>query len=318
MAKDLSAAWKIRHQRWQKFVQANIRAVQTGKGIPLGPSATPLNAPKVRAGKGEPIRVVVCSPHPDDEALIGALPLRFRRECGATVTNCAITLGSNTHERPRRRCELEAACGALGFDLVVANPPSGFDHINLDNRQNHRKEWIAKVRVLSGVLEQLKPDAVFAPHADDFNSTHIGTHYLVVDALGEYLKRTGRGPLPFFETEFWHQNLRPNLMVGVHPEDEAILIMAVAEHGEEVRRNPYHLRHPARMIENVRLGAEVVGGQGGAAPDFPFAELYHLTFMAGKKLMAPRPGGRVVGPAEKIDLQDLVKSFLPDGLDGRC
>ena len=43
-------------------------------------------------------------------------------------------------------------------------------------------------------------------------------------------------------------------MVGVSPEDEAILIMATAEHGDEVRRNPYHLRHSGRMIENVRLG----------------------------------------------------------------
>jgi len=167
------------------------------------------------------------------------------------------------------------------------------------------------------VLEQERPDAVIAPHAEDFNTTHIGTHYLVADALGDYLERTGRGPLPFFETEFWHQNPIPNLMVGVSPEDEAILIMATAEHGGEVRRNPYHLRHPGRMIENVRLGAEVVGGQGGAAPDFPFAELYHLAFMAGKDLVAPRPGGRVIGPAEKIDLQDLVKSFWPEGMDQR-
>jgi hypothetical protein len=66
------------------------------------------------------------------------------------------------------------------------------------------------------------------------------------------------------------------------------------------------------MIENVRLGAEVVGGQGGAAPDFAFAELYRLAFMAGRNLLAPRPGGRVIGPSEKIDLQDLLKRFWPE------
>jgi hypothetical protein len=66
------------------------------------------------------------------------------------------------------------------------------------------------------------------------------------------------------------------------------------------------------MIENVRLGAEVVGGQGGAAPDFPLAELYRLVFLAGRNLVEPRPGGRVIGLAEKIDLQDLVKSFWPE------
>jgi LmbE family N-acetylglucosaminyl deacetylase len=317
MPKDLSAAWKIRHQRWVRFVQANIKAMESGKAIPLGPSAKPLVAPVAEASKGPMIKVVMCSPHPDDESLIGALPLRLRRESGAQVTNCAITLGSNAGQRERRLRELKAACAALGFDLTVANPPLGFDHVNLDHRANHPEEWAAKVRVLSAALEQERPDAVFAPHAADYNTTHIGTHYLVVDALGDYLERTGHGPLPLFETEFWHQNPLPNLMVGVSPEDEAILIMATAEHGDEVRRNPYHLRHPARMIDNVRLGAEVVGGQGGPAPDFPFAELYHLAFMVGRNLVAPRPGGRVIGPAEKIDWQDLIKNFWPDDLEGR-
>ena len=30
------------------------------------------------------------------------------------------------------------------------------------------------------------------------------------------------------------------------------------------------------MMDNVRRGAELVGGQGGAAPDFAFAALYRL------------------------------------------
>jgi hypothetical protein len=71
-------------------------------------------------------------------------------------------------------------------------------------------------------------------------------------------------------------------MVGISSADEATLIIATAEHGGEVRRNTYHLRHPGRMIDNVRRGAEVVGGQGGAAPDFPFGELYHMIFLAEK------------------------------------
>ena len=312
MSKDVSAAWKSRHRRWLRFVQTNIKAMESGKAIPLGPSAKPLEAPAVKAGKGPPLKVVLCSPHPDDEALVGALPLRLRQECGAAVTNLAITLGSNVGQRERRLRELKAACLALGFKLVVAQPPLGFDHINFDHRKNNPEDWAAKVRVLSAALEAECPDAVFAPHAGDYNTTHIGTHYLVTDALGDYLERTGRGPLPFFETEFWHQNPRPNLMVGVSPQDEATLLMATAEHGDEVRRNPYHLRHPGRMIENVKLGAEVVGGQGGAAPAFPFAELCHLAFMAGRNRVAPRPGGRVIGPSEKIHLHELIKDFWPE------
>ncbi len=285
--------------------------MESGKGIGLGPSAKPLVAPALKPGKNPPIKVVICAPHPDDEALIGALALRLRQECGAQVTNCAITLGSGLSQRARRLGELKSACAALGFALVVANFPEGFDQVNLLNRQNHPEEWAAKVGTLSTIFEQEKPDVVFAPHAEDFNTSHIGTHYLAVEALDDYQRRTGRGAIPFIETEFWHANSRPNLMVGISPHDEAILVMATAEHGGEVRRNPYHLRHPGRLIENVRLGAEVVGGQGGPAPDFAFAELYRMVFTAGGKLREPRPGGRIISPKERIDWPKLVESFRP-------
>jgi LmbE family N-acetylglucosaminyl deacetylase len=260
------------------------------------------------------VKVVVCSPHPDDEALVGALPLRLRLETGAQVTDGAITLGSNLSQRARRLRELESACRALGFDVIVPLHPSGFDNVNLRTRTSRPEEWAAKVETLREIFDRLQPDVVFAPHAEDFNTTHIGTHFLAVDALGAYLERSGRGPLLLIETEYWHENSQPNLMVGVAPEIEAILVMATAEHGGEVARNPYHVRHPARMIENVRLGAEVVGGQGGPAPDFPFAELYRVTFMKGKEIVAPKPGGRIVGPMEKIDVAWLLEQFRPEGL----
>jgi hypothetical protein len=54
------------------------------------------------------------------------------------------------------------------------------------------------------------------------------------------------------------------------------LLAALSFHVDEVRRNPYHLRLPAWLQDNVRRGAELVGGQGGVAPDFAFATLYRL------------------------------------------
>ena len=314
MAKATSTAWEVRRRRWVRVVQENIAARDAGRGIALGPSRTPLRAPEPGPISGRRLKVVVCSPHPDDEALVGALPLRLRRECGATVANCAITLGSDPGQRARRLGELEASCGVLGFALVVAHPPWGFDQVNLANRQKHPAAWAAKVRVLSETLEQQAPDVVFAPHAEDFNSTHIGTHYLVVEALGDYLERTGRSALPLIETEFWQPNAGADLLVGLAAEDEAILLMAAAEHGGEVRRNPYHLWHPSRMLANVGRGAEVVGGQGSAAPDFPLGELYRLVFVAGRELVPARPRGRVIGPDSKIHWPALLRSFRPAAL----
>ena len=314
MAKDPSAAWKLRHKRWLKYVRSAWRAAEAGKAISIGPSRKPLVAPAISTAPAQPLKVLVCSPHPDDEALIGALPLRLRLEVGAQVTDCAITLGSNLAQRARRLRELEAACKTLGFGLVVAQQPSGFDRVNVATRNGTPAAWAEKVKTLSEILEREKPDVIFAPHTEDSNTTHVGTHYLTVDALGAYLERSGRGPIPLIETEFWHQNSQPNLMVGVSPEVEAILLMATAEHGGEVKRNPYHLRHVGRMMDNVRLGSETVGGQGGPAYAFPFAELYRVTFMKGKEWVAPKAGGRVIGPQEKIDFPNLLTAFRPDGV----
>jgi len=305
--------WKHQYQSWLQYVREAVEHLEAGKALGVGPSSTPLESPPGPAGE-RPIKVALCAPHPDDEALIGALPLRLRLEAGAQVTDCAITFGSNLGQRARRLRELESACRVLGFELAIPQLPAGFDNVNLATRDSRPEEWAAKVEALARSFERLQPDVVFAPHAEDWNSTHIGTHFLVVDALGDYLTRCNRGPLPLIETEFWHENSQPNLMVGVSPEVEAILVMATAEHGGEVSRNPYHLRHPARMIENVRLGAETVGGQGGPAPDFPFAELYRVRFMKGRKQIEPRPGGRVIGPTEKIDLTSVWEQFRPEKL----
>ena len=54
------------------------------------------------------------------------------------------------------------------------------------------------------------------------------------------------------------------------------MMAATTFHVGEVQRNPYHLLLPAWLMDNVRRGAEVAGGQGGTAPDFSFAALYRL------------------------------------------
>ncbi|MCU0784602.1 MAG: hypothetical protein MUF81_11290 [Verrucomicrobia bacterium] len=46
------------------------------------------------------------------------------------------------------------------------------------------------------------------------------------------------------------------------------------------------------MMDNVRRGAEFVGGQGGAAPDFQFAALYRLRKWSQGRLMKFYEGGR--------------------------
>lgn len=310
MSDHPASGWAARHARWLEYVVESVKPIERGADIPIGPSAESLDPGLAPASEAP--RIIVCSPHPDDEALIGAMPLRLRVENGANVVDCAITLGSNAGQKQRRKRELESACRALGFRLLIPETdsgPLGFDRVNQDTRQNRRDEWNAKVEILAEVFAREKPDAVFAPHAEDFNTTHIGTHFLAAEALEAYVKKSGRAPVPLFETEFWHQMFAPNLMVGVSAETVATQLMATAEHGGEVSRNPYHLRFPGRMIDNVRRGSEVVGGQGGPARAFPFAELYNVCFATREGITRSSAAGLSIGPDEKLDLNSILEHF---------
>jgi hypothetical protein len=129
------------------------------------------------------------------------------------------------------------------------------------------------------------------PHDRDWNSTHIGTHFLVLDALKLM-------PADFecylIETEFWGAMTDPNLMLEIGNDDLADMMVATTFHVGEVARNPYHLLLPAWMMDNVRRGAEVAGGQGGAVPDFTFAALYRLRKWSRGEARRFFEGGKLV------------------------
>src|SRR5436189_1657623 len=93
----------------------------------------------------------------------------------------------------------------------------------------------------------------------------------------------------------------PNLMVELSEADMVELVTALTFHVGEVGRNPYHLSLPAWMIDNVRRGAELVGGQGGAAPDFVFGTLYRLRRWINDRLEPAYAGGRQLACAHKPD-----------------
>ena len=88
-------------------------------------------------------------------------------------------------------------------------------------------------------------------------------------------------------------------MVENSQEEVADLVAALSHHKGEVTRNPFHLHLPAWMQDNVRRGAEVVGGQGGKAPDFDFATLYRVSRMENGKIYLPWEDGRLL-PKSRI------------------
>lgn len=230
-----------------KFVE-NVQAnVESAKGISVKGTTAPVESAD---------KVLVFAPHPDDECIFGLLPLRLMREAGMQIVDVPVTFGSNVERRSGRAAELKNACAYLGWSILER---SGF----------HPLEKIDVV----GILKTIRPRVVFMPHSRDWNSRHISTHFLMVEALAEL-------PADFsctvVETEYWGAMDDPNLMVEADAECVADLIAATSLHVGEVARNPYHLLLPAWMQDNVRRGGELVGGQGGEVPDFDFATLYRL------------------------------------------
>jgi LmbE family N-acetylglucosaminyl deacetylase len=275
---------------YHNFVSSFAKLVAAGKSLPLG-GISPHHKPKPAADA--PVALIF-SPHPDDECIIGGFALRLMREAGMRVTNVAVTQGSNKERQQARWQELKNACDWLGFGLEQT-APNGLEKINAKTRKDDPKYWADAVRVIAATLARHQPRAIFFPHELDWNSTHIGTYFLVTDALKTL-------PANFqclmVETEFWGQMPSPNLMVESSVEDVADLLAALSFHVGEVRRNPYHLRMPAWLQDNVRRGAELVGGQGGLAPDFAFATLYQLRQWKNGRIENEFSGGKQISATE--------------------
>ncbi|HZO85449.1 MAG TPA: PIG-L family deacetylase [Verrucomicrobiae bacterium] len=279
---------------YETFVSEFAQVIEKHKSLPLGGLPMP---PKRKLAADAP-KALIFSPHPDDEVIIGGLPLRLLREKGVNVINVAVTQGSSKARQAERWKELSVCCEYIGFGLV-ATRENGLEGINLKAREQKPDEWKRSVGRIAEILQEHKPKVIFVPHDQDWNVTHIGTHRLVVDAL----ESLGSGfSCVTVETEFWGAMDEPNLMVESSVRDVSDLLAALSFHAGEVRRNPYHLRMPAWLMDNVRRGGELVGGQGAAAPDFTFATLYRLRQWENGRFGQMLHKGRFVSATEPVEI----------------
>ncbi|MDH3658737.1 MAG: PIG-L family deacetylase [Alphaproteobacteria bacterium] len=281
---------------YRPFIEGHAALLQQGAALPLGGLTPSLRSPATNDGG----KVLIFSPHPDDECIIGGLPLRLMRELRMQVTNVAVTLGRHPERQAARWRELQGACAYIGFSLL-RTVENGLADIDPATREQQADSWAAAVAVIAEILIAESPDIVFIPHDGDWHPAHIGTHHLVLDALRAL-------PSGFachvIENEFWGAMATPNLMVESGSDDVADLVAALSFHVGEVTRNPFHLRLPAWMIDNVRRGSELVQGKGETAPDMTFATLYRLRHWTGGALSDALPKGRVLTAAD--DLHPLL------------
>ena len=197
-------------------------------------------------------KVLIVSPHPDDEILQSSLALRLQQENGMQIINVAVTLGSDKEKRARRLRELNAAIKFLKFK----------NHILSDS-------WVQKKIELSRLIKTEKPSLIIAPHYLDQHSTHQKTSRLVNESTTGF-----KGAIAW--SEFWSPQQNPNLMVEVPFKTYLKLFKALSFHKGEIGRNPYHLRLQSWLIDNVRRGSEIIQCSGSVSPQMIMGQIYQL------------------------------------------
>src|SRR5215207_1633143 len=165
---------------YKEVVQAYAHLLEAGKKIPLG-NVRPLGRPPLPA---DAPKALFFAPHPDDECISGGLGLRLMREAGMQLINVAVTQGSKRERQAERWRELQNACDYLGFGLVGTGP-NGLERITPKTREDDPQYWAGCVGIIIEILRTHQPRVIFFPHRHDWNGTHIGTHFLVMDALGQ-------------------------------------------------------------------------------------------------------------------------------------
>lgn len=204
--------------------------------------------------------ILIIPPHPDDECLMGGLPLRFSQEFQTQVSVMPYSLGSKLDRKKERQEELKNACTTLNFSLLPA--------IENQNPEDFKS-----------YIEQIKPKYIFLSHGLDLHPTHIKSHYFIMEQL-EQCEYTGH----LFFTEFWHALLKPNLLIELHYEDATKLAFALCEHKKEIERNPYHLRYPAWLMDNSRRGSELVGDHTSDYRHLIYSQLYEVKLMQNGRI----------------------------------
>ena len=141
---------------YYEYAESFKRLSELGKNLPFGE----VHPPKNQVIREDSPTALILSPHPDDECIMGALPLRLMREAGFRVVTVAITLGSNLSRRKERLDELKKACDWIGFELeemLIYDTEKTTPEI----KELKPVIWNQKVLALKNVIEKWKPVAVF-------------------------------------------------------------------------------------------------------------------------------------------------------------
>lgn len=199
-------------------------------------------------------RVLVLSPHPDDDVIGCGGTLYKHRLAGNEVTVAYLTDGRKGSPAPtdeeslvaERRKEAEAAARVIGINNLVF----------LDNRDTRLKRSTETVRQMSKLLEETRPDVVYLPFFLDNHRDHVAANEIFVASC-----ESGSYRLQCYAYEVWTP-IVPNCFVDISD--------CIAQKLEAIRQH------------RTQANLDIVGKIGGlnayrsmASPDTKYAEAFY-------------------------------------------
>jgi LmbE family N-acetylglucosaminyl deacetylase len=122
-------------------------------------------------------RVLVFSPHPDDETIaVGGYIAQSRKE-GADIRIVLVTNGNYHHEEALRYSEFKKATGILGV------PESNLIFLNFPDGKLREQNEATLYKALKEQVDLYNPDIVIYPDPRDYNPDHSTTGRIVEKIL---------------------------------------------------------------------------------------------------------------------------------------
>jgi LmbE family N-acetylglucosaminyl deacetylase len=232
-----------------------------------------------KRGTHSPILIV--SPHPDDECILGSIALRLQWENKCPIFVLPATYGSQYTQRARRLDELQAACKTLNWSLYNRSLTKNFSMLELKK-----------------ILEKLKPVAIVTYHPRDNHPTHSKISQIVLDCL-----KQNNITSTLFLGEYWSTLRRPNLSVELSIKNRSQLIKGLKNHKEEIKRNPYHLSLESWWNDSSRRGRELLKISAKSFGEVTHTALYECYEVHNKRLKRKK--------SQHISLQHDLGELLP-------
>lgn len=217
-----------------------------------------------------PDRILILSPHPDDEVLwsggLIAYALKNQIELFIMyfssvllgIEQCKQVTGKIVNTELRQK-EIEAVSKLGGFDYTLLSFPNNYNQLDITSCIENR-------------IELFKPDVVCIPYRNSFNQDHRTIFSSAITALRPVPKNFKHFPKFVLECEescSWttQDSFKPNFYLPMSKEDLDFKISLIKLHKSQIRNEP-----SVRSLKNIKRMAQMRGCEIGES----YSECYSM------------------------------------------